>query len=230
MDEYKNYWQRHWQSHDKLDEKNSQKQVARTKFGLPISENDWIKTCEYVVAQLQPQPTDSLLDLCCGNGLLTAYLINYVDHIVAVDYSRKLLDAFVIENDRVAKVLSDALTFDYESYRFNRAVMYFSAQHFSERSLISVVRKIHRSLEDGGTLLLGDIPDIHRKWDYFHKIEYRNFYFSNLESGRPAVGTWYDRIYFEYLAEYLGFRHVEIQDQPNFMINSNHRFDVLLVK
>ena len=230
MDEYRDYWKEHWLSHPKLGNNDPQKQVARTKFGMPISKSDWIKTCEHILGQVQPHSTDTLLDLCCGNGLLTTYLINYVNKIFAVDYSKILLDAFVVKNHRVTKVFADALNFDYDSYSFNSVVMYYAAQHFSENTLLSVVKKVYTSLEEGGVFLIGDIPDIHRKWSFFYKPEYRNFYFSCLESGQPAVGTWYDKKFFEYLAEYIGFENLEIQDQPEFMNNSNHRFDVLLMK
>lgn len=230
MNDYSDYWKEHWLSHSKLDSSDPQKQVARTKFGIPISENDWNRTCDYIVDQMQLQSTDTALDLCCGNGLLSAHLIDYVNKIYAVDYSKKLLDSFVVESDKITKVLSDVLSFDYYAFRFNRVVMYFAAQHFSESTLLSIVRKVHKNLEEGGVFLIGDIPNMYRKWSYFYKPEFRHFYFSNLERGEPSVGTWYDKKFFEYLAEYIGFGNVEILDQPEFMTNSNHRFDVLFKK
>ena len=230
MDDYSDYWREHWLSASKLEDGDPQKQVARTKFGKSISDNDWSRTCEYIVKQLHPKPSDMLLDLCCGNGLLTAYLCDHVRKITAVDYSKKLLDSFVIENRKITKVLSDALSFDYESFMFDRVVMYYAAQHFSEGGLFIIVKKIYDSMVPGAIFLIGDIPDLHRKWNYFYKKEFREFYFSGLESGCPSVGTWYDKRFFEYLAEYIGFKEVKILDQPEFMNNSSHRFDVVLTK
>ncbi len=230
MDDYSDYWQKYWESHNNLDNEDPQKQVARTKFGIPILKDDWNKTCEHILTQIKADPTDTLLDVCCGNGLLSAYLIDYVHEIYAIDYSKKLFNNFVVDNDRIIKVFSDVQNFDYKSCHFNRVIMYFAAQHFNESFLLSIVKKIYENMMEGGLFLIGDIPDIDRKWGFFNRPEFREFYFSNLEKAQPAIGTWYDKLFFKYLAEYIGFRDIIIQDQPQFMLNSSHRFDVILKK
>lgn len=230
MNKDSDYWRDHWQTHSKLESLDPQIQVARTKFGIPIANNEWNRTCEYIISQMQLHPNDTVLDLCCGNGLLSAYLIEYVSKIYSIDYSSKLLDNFVINDDRIIKVLSDVLNYDFHLHDFDSAVLYFAAQHFNESDLIFIADKIYKNMRDNGVFLIGDIPDINRKWDFFYKKEFRSFYFSNLEKRKPAVGTWYEKKFFEYLAEHIGFSNVIVQDQPEFMINSNHRFDVLFVK
>ena len=230
MDNHRSYWELHWKSHRKLDDSDPQKQVARTRFGKSISEDDWLKTCQHVFAQVRPKPTDTILDLCCGNGLLSAYMLEYVDKIIAVDFSKKLIENFIVNDARVTKVLCDAVEFDYASYSFDHALMYFAAQHFDEASLVSVITKVCRCLKKGGCFLIGDIPDIRRKWNFYLNRDFRFQYFSNLLRGREAIGTWYEKIFFKYLSEYVGFGSVEILDQPKFMINSYYRFDVIFKK
>lgn len=228
--DFQKYWREHWEKHEKLNHLNPQRQVARTKLGEPISEENWRLSCEYIIQQIQPNSNNVVLDLCCGNGLLTACLIDQVDAVVAVDFSQKLLDNFIVRSDRIKVLNRDILTYDFGKGKFDRILLYYAAQHFSESSMVQILRKAHRALKNGGIFLVGDIPDVSRKWSFYSSMEYRGFYFSNLERNQYPVGTWFDTQFFQYAGEYLGYKHVDIQDQPNFMLNSNHRFDVIFYK
>ena len=228
--DYQKYWQDHWEKHDKLNQLNPQMQVARTKLGEPISQDDWKLSCEHIMNQVQPRKSDKVLDLCCGNGLLTACLIDHVASVVAVDFSQKLLDNFIVSNDRITIHTYDILTFNFGKLQYNKILLYFAAQHFSEQTMMRILHKAHMALLPGGIFLIGDVPDASRKWNFYSKPEYRSFYFSALENDEYPVGTWFDKEFFQYAAEYLGYELTKIQDQPEFMLNSNHRFDVICYK
>ena len=55
-------------------------------------------------------------------------------------------------------------------------------------------------------------------------------YFELLEVGRPAIGTWFSKDFINYLAIDAGFEKCEIIDQPAYLINSGHCYDVRLTK
>lgn len=224
------YWHAYWTTNPKLDDDRHQKKIGRTAFGREISPLNWSKTCHRILEQLTPDDTSHLLDLCCGNGLLSEFLNPFVNKITAVDYSKKLLDNFVINDPKITKVLCNVLDFDFSIYRADRILMYFSAQHFSETSMLHILKKASANMTTGAIFLIGDIPDIDRKWNFYSTTEFRHFYFSGLEKGTPSIGTWYQKAYFQFAAEYCGFSSVQIQDQPNYMINSKYRFDVILQK
>lgn len=224
------YWQEHWRSHSKLDDNDPQKQVARTKYGVAISNGAWLKTCDYIIDQIMPVKTDVFLDICCGNGLLEECLVSKVDKIIGVDFSEKLLNEFVVESSKIIKVCSDVNKFDYSSCKYDHAIMYFAAQHFSEEELCIIIDKISKNIQKGGKIYIGDVPDITRKWEFYSTSENRNYYYSCLKDGVPNIGTWFEKEYFLYMAECLGFDEVIVKDQPEFMNNSSHRYDVLFVK
>ena len=78
-------------------------EVGKTVHGLPISREEFRLTIERIVMFLHLKPNDRLLELCCGNGLMTRALAPAVAEIEAVDFGAHLI-AHAREQTRNANV------------------------------------------------------------------------------------------------------------------------------
>ena len=76
-------------------------------------------------------------------------------------------------------------------------------------------------------MLIGDIPDRHKLWDYFNTPDRVTAYFDGIVSQKPIIGTWLDSDWIEMLCLHAGFKKVEIIQQDTKLIYSDFRFDVL---
>jgi predicted TPR repeat methyltransferase len=67
------------------------RQVGKTVNGAPISQIAVDALVQDIAHRLAIKGTDHLLDLCCGNGLVTHQCAPFCRSIVGVDYSEPLL-------------------------------------------------------------------------------------------------------------------------------------------
>tara|TARA_B110001469_G_scaffold117373_1_gene123300 strand:- start:17357 stop:18046 length:690 start_codon:yes stop_codon:yes gene_type:complete len=223
------YWKHHWESDSRLCSDDPFFQVGRTRHKKPISKEDWIRSLDFIGSRLDPSGNDVLIDLCCGNGLLSGHFSDLVSRVIAIDFSERLLDAFVAKDRSNISILRrNVKTLSFEEFSYNKVLFHFAAQHFTEEEIIRVLDRIRKTIAPGGMIYIGEIPDQDRKWNFYSNEKYRRTYFNELINGEPAIGTWYKKDFFTYAAETLGFKSIEIFDQPDFMLNENHRFEVLI--
>ncbi len=126
---------------------------------------DWL--AGYIADLLQLQPSDMLLDLCCGNGIITSRLARRAKAVVAVDFSHVLLNqakqissvpnlTYLQGDARQLKLVLDGQLFD-------KAVNVFSFQYFDEEAGLDVLQGVASVLKPDGVLAIVDVPDSARK-------------------------------------------------------------------
>jgi SAM-dependent methyltransferase len=87
------YWRTFWSEYPKgIPEGDFFHQVCHTIGGKPYSKDQFDCLMSSIVARLEIAGGASLLDICCGNGLVTSKLANLVDQIVAIDFSQSLIE------------------------------------------------------------------------------------------------------------------------------------------
>lgn len=206
--------------------------IARTKNGKRVNEEIWKKTISYIIEVLEIDKESIVLELCCGNGLVIGEIAPYCFNALGIDYSKKLLNQLVknyshnnlvVEQNNVNIVELQALFFD-------SIIIYFSIQHFNERDAYLLIEKSIRSLKKDGTMLIGDIPDLDKKWSYINKPEYHLDYFKRTVECRPKIGYWFQKDFFRAMSSCFDNVEITILDQPNYQINSDHCFDILIKK
>ena len=124
------------------------KQAGHTIDGEPISGEQFEIILERMETLLDLQPTDSLLDLCCGNGLFTKGLAEKCERVEGVDFSKPLLE--VAERDHRRQNLTyhlmDALEVNSESaigsMRFDKVIMCGALQHFGRFQFEILMRNL----------------------------------------------------------------------------------------
>ena len=223
------YWSRFWSEY-KADvaDKDEQSQVLRTRNKMPIDGEKWELTLRTVAAQLELSGSDTLLDLCCGNGLFAAAFSNRIASVEAVDISAPLierLNARALSNVHAeAKDIRDA-AFDDQS--FSKVLWYAGIQYIDEGHIVQMLRKIRRWMKPGGILLIGDIPDRSKLWTYFNDAARQAAYFDGLAHRQPIIGTWLDAEWIEKLCLSAGFSEAHAIAQNAGLIYADFRYDLI---
>ena len=87
------YWKNHFDSMSRQFDGSLFKQVGKTINGQEVSEHHVNVIFEKIAKVLRLNAKDSVVDLCCGNGLITRQLAPFVKEVVGVDFSSGLIDS-----------------------------------------------------------------------------------------------------------------------------------------
>ncbi len=225
------YWKMHWQRHMEEADDNPFSQVARTLNKQPMSEAMFLKMTAHLIKKLELEPDHMVLDFCCGNGLFSTEMAPNCQHITAVDFCEKLIrdmEQWVPEN--VSGVVSDALEIKFQPESFHRILFAAALQQFTQVEVIRLFKSLCRWLKPGGLLLVSDILDSRRIWEFFNNEEREDIYFQNTMEEIPVMGTWLDHVWLEKLSRHSGFSHAQVLDQPEDYWYAHYRFDLLCRK
>jgi SAM-dependent methyltransferase len=230
--EKSDYWIDFWKNYGKESkEDDPQKQVLRTINQDSISEELWKFTVKEIEEQIEPNIDDRLLELCCGNGLISRYFSPLCKHITSVDVSEDLV-ALIDKNQysNIEPIVSDIRNLDFTDKVFSKVIIYAGIQYLTLSESVILLEKVFRWLKPGGCIFLGDIPNYNKKWEFYNNSERHFIYFKNLKEGKSIVGTWYEPSFFKNLSRVLGFRKSIFLPQNSKLIYSNYRYDFKLIK
>ena len=225
-------WRTHWNALPTGGDLHAE--VGKTRNGVPIDASQVGLIVENIVQTLQPNEDDWLLDLCCGNGLLTAQVAQHCRGVVAIDYSAPLIESARRHHARsnihyvVSSVLEIRTTDLGPAVHFGKAFMYEALQYFSSWSLGALLAHL-ASLAAGRdiTLLLASIPDRARLFDFYDTPERRAEYERRSREGTEAIGTWWDADELVAVVQGAGY-DCQLRTQPNALYTAHYRFDALL--
>ena len=227
-------WQQFWDRQANLHQQ-PHAQVARTGTGILNSDNSTLTNtiCDHIIQLLDLQPTDRLLDVCCGNGILTHRLAQFCKSVTAVDISAQQLKIaqknYSQENIEYSQVDVMALS-NHLKTSFNKINLYFSFQYLDSYKKGAVaIAEMLKLLNPGGIILLGDVPD-HEFLSVFYpdpKIRFK--YFLSRISGRDQMGKFWKKAELEKIVS----QHqaiVQRLKQPEKLPYSHYRVDYLIRK
>lgn len=223
------YWARFWSEYQTdVANMDEQSQVLRTRNKQPIAKRKWEITLDLVAQQLELQSDDNLLDLCCGNGLFTAAFGPRIAGVEAVDISPVLtgrLAARGLPNVRIST--SDMRDAQFAQQSFSKVLWYAGIQYIDESDIVTMVRRIRGWMKPGAILMIGDIPDRAKLWDYFSDDTRLAAYFDGLEERKPIIGSWLDGVWLERLCLASGFASAEAVPQNKELIYADFRYDLI---
>lgn len=225
------YWETHYDSISKEFDGSLLKQVGKTVNGQEISEPQVQLIIENIANVLRLESKDSLVDLCCGNGLLTRQLATLVKDVIGVDFTRGLIDAAIRHNSspNIEYVNSDVLLIDPKYFSgLKKIVMYEALQHFSIEQLDKLLDQLS-NLEMGSLVLFGSVPNNEKLSVYYDTEEKYAFYMQRESEGRPHIGRWWLMNEIKQLAATRGFKATFLSQTPS-LYTAYYRFDVLLEK
>lgn len=172
-------------------------QVGHTEGGQPYSQQQFDVMLGSIRTALGLAPGDRLLDVCCGNGIVTSALAQSCSLAVGADFSETLIGVARRHNaaPNVSYVIADARdlqTLDLASRHFNRILLYAALQHFETGDLPRLLSGLSTHAEDGAVILIGGILDASRKHLYLDTPEKISQYERYGNEGRDRLGTWWE--------------------------------------
>ncbi len=222
-------WKEFW--NQKSLEGNAQKQVGRLKNGVVMPLQTLSLIADDIKQKVDLQANDSLLDVCCGNGLLSAELAKYCKQVVAVDFSELLINEAKIKHkdSNIVFKQTDALQLQLDE-QFDKIVLYFSFQYFdSYKKGFEVIKNLSKHMKSGSIILIGDVPDLAKKDVYYNTFSKKLRLFKQNIFGQNDMGKFWSEAEMNLVCHVLGLKG-EFMQQKNDLPFSNYRFDYLIKK
>jgi ubiquinone/menaquinone biosynthesis C-methylase UbiE len=225
-------WKHFWQQIGT--QQNPLLQVGR-KVGEVVQDEHVLEAyAAYIALTLELSQNDVLLDVCCGNGLLTSYLAKHCKAILGVDFSQTHIDYANIHfaSSTVTFQCVDALmlekkTLNGESFSsgFTKSTLCFSFQYFESEQLgLQVVRGIFK--QGVKRLFITDIPDSEHFLVYYHSfLKLARLLKQNLFKQNDMGKFWSEKELL-YIAKSLGLKGNKIL-QPAYFPYSAYRSDFI---
>ena len=195
--------------------------------------------CEDIISKLDIKSNDRVLDVCCGNGILTKRISKYCNEIHGVDFSEILIKMAKERSSgqNIHYYTEDALNIDkmFPKKFFDKIYCYFSFQ-FDHSKGKTLITKLFPLLRENGMLLIGDIPDKTRKFN-FYSTPYRKtklLFFLILNKlfgtkGYLESSWWYSPDEIRKLCKEINI-NCEVLYQNENLPHAHYRFDVLIQK
>jgi SAM-dependent methyltransferase len=126
---------------------------------------DWIAV--FIGDLLDISGDEDVLDLCCGNGLVTVRIAERARRVIGVDFSKALLrqarDTF--SRDNIVYIEGDARNLEavIGDLVFHKAYLSAAFQYFDREMGAEVLRGLHAAVAPRGQVAILDIPDKDRK-------------------------------------------------------------------
>ena len=225
------YWKVLYDSISKKFDGSLLKQVGKTINGQEISENQIRIIVDAIAKALSLNSKDSIIDLCCGNGLITKELELLANEIVGIDFTDGLILAAkkYKSSPNIKDINSDVLGFDLSHLSgIKKILMYEALQHFSPSQLGTLLGKLE-ILAPGALIFIGSIPDKDKLRAYYDTEEKFAFYIQRESEGAPHIGKWWSMAEIDQIASAYGFKALFLP-QESTLYTAYYRFDVLLEK
>jgi SAM-dependent methyltransferase len=215
-----------------LGSENPLVQVGHTLGGKPISPAQFDAMVGQIEAALDLKPDDLLLDMCCGNGLITSRLAPKVRAVVGVDLSAPLLDVArrahsadnidYVERDarEIGSVMRDG------GRRFSKVLMFAALQHFDPRDFSRVLDNLAPGLAEGAVLFFGFVPDHRMKWRFYNTPRRALQHIWRSVTRTERMGHWWRREAIAAACRARGFDCTFGAAPPDFAYRFNARLEV----
>ena len=176
--------------------------------------------------------SDTLLDLCCGNGALTNLLFNYCRGGVGVDFSDYLIQIaksnFESKPNKLYELgdVIDFLRYTKESTHFTKILCYGSFAYLEANRAKELLHLCMERFPGAEILYIGNLPDKDKLGDFFSEHSYSPGIEQEPDS---PIGIWRTREEFRALAHQIGW-HINFHTMPKNFYASEYRFDAILTR
>ena len=218
-------WQQFWNNRASLP--TDQDQVARLVDGKVVDAQMLNRIASDIQSKLGLKSSDSLLDVCCGNGALTELLLPHCKNISAVDFSPALIDEAKKRNASIQFICDGAEAFELHQ-QFDKILLYFSFQYFeSVEHGKKVIKNLLHHAKPGATILLGDITDQRQIFHYYNSPKKVLKWIYQNAKGTNNMGKFWHPSELDAICKSLGIKG-EAVNQQRWQPFAYYRFDYII--
>lgn len=234
-------WKEFFQKYRIVDIKNDNDllfQVGTTVGGKPISPEQFSAIVDSLTAGLNLQKNDSLLDLCCGNGVITHQLADKAGYVAGIDISAPYIDNAIkfkkktnIEYFHSDVTDGPAIIHHTGGKTFNKISLYASLAYLTPPDLEKIMTYLNTLSPAHTCFMIGSILDQQKKWNFFNTFRRRvNYIFKYWLWGRDfGLGRWWSKAEISLIARKYGYT-AEFREQNSILHTAHYRFDVILTR
>lgn len=232
MDKWHKFWTQYPKREGNLD---LYQQVGKTVGGKGISKSQTRVLVDDIVNKLYLEKNDRLLDLCCGNGLITERLADHVRETVGLDFSRPLIEQAQKNPKRKAKYwLHDVKQLDWflvkQGKKFTKILSYEALAFFTPNEVEKLFVDMRKISTDNTRVMLGSILDVSCKLKFFNTRRRKLNYLKAVLMGKElGLGRWWNLEDLLQIANSNGFIG-KVRTQAKTLHTSHYRKDILLIK
>lgn len=222
-------WHNFWNHSEVVKSHDPFRQVGRTFKQQPYSQHQVEVIVSRILRFLEPSSSKRLLELACGNGMLTSRIAGHFQSVTAIDFSKPLID--VARRDyappNVEYVVGDAIDLEGASGQYDCVLIWFAFQYFTPAQAEKMLAKLSRHLQSPSRILLGEVADGDRIWSFYRGATGRIRHLTELLRQKPTIGHWWKPADLHALAS-LNNMDLSIFYQNEELPNHYFRYDALL--
>ncbi len=194
------YWKSFWKNYRRVEFKTDKDlfyQVGKTINGEAISDELLNLMIDDIISRLDLQESDILLEMCCGNGLLTLPLSMRVKHIYALDFTDDLISIArqYRSSSNISYEVGDARSDITSIFNINhvplKILMNDSLGYFTPEDLCNILKKL---IMPGFRFYITGIPSDELKWNFYNTSERVKRYNTLKNNGAlhfDGIGRWW---------------------------------------
>jgi SAM-dependent methyltransferase len=230
-------WREFWHAYRETEIRSEEDlffEVGKTVNQQPISKEALELSIEPIIKGLRLTNKDRLLELCCGNGLMTKHLAPFVEQVRAVDFVERL-----IEHARrfrpapnIQYICADALGYLEQLlasglYVPSKVLLGDGLGYFEPPLLGDVLAGLKRLTGNNFIFMATGIPSDELKLNFYNTHERMLRYEENqlrANNTNDGIGRWWRKEELEQIAQQVDLR-VILSNQPLEL--SNFRIDAV---
>lgn len=230
MRDWRSYWRgRTVASGDNRDD--ALREVGKTVLGTPISQDQVDLIVESILCSLDLSAVDQVIDLGCGNGILTYQVAAHVANIIGFDISEPLIEA-ANRRCRLANCaffVGDILDFDPSRLTTHGPYKIFTYevfQHLSTEEGKYILDRIFSQARQETSFFAGSVPDQAKLGMFYNTPERQRLYQGNVRNNSEQIGHWWSREEINTISHELGIRCAFVEQDPR-LYTAHYRFNVM---
>lgn len=233
MNNWKNFWGKYRLTEIKND-KDLLYQVGKTVNKEVIDNELFNKIINSIDRHLELNKNDNLLDLCCGNGVLTYEISKNIKSSIGVDFSRPyIINAKKFKQAQNIKYLNFDIKKIHDlnfNQKFSKVIIYDALAYFNYKDLDRLFKSLKKITTPDVKILIGSVLSYEKKWNFFNTGKRKFYHFINKILGQSkGLGKWWKRKELKKIAEKNNLK-ICFMNQDDKIHTSHYRIDILLTK
>jgi hypothetical protein len=231
MDNWHLFWDNYRNDIYPKNKKDLLVQVGKTINKLPVSETDLDLIAQDICEKLKLTKTDLLLEMCCGNGIITEKISKKVQKMLAFDFTPHLINSAIKFNTeknidyQIGNANEDFFELFNPNAKIEKFLMSFSLGYFTANELEQILIRL-KTQTDKILFYITEVPIDEFKWNFYNTKKRKENYLKNMKKNdfNDGMGRWWKKNELIDIGKRLGLR-VEFYETSSRQFN--YRLNVL---